>query len=185
MAIHSSGECNNFFFLWIPLVTEWLEIQFNPSSREEKTRKNRLMTSSFLLRQVEDKISGPGDHLPCHQPVSQNLHSSRFIVFIALLLSSLSFKLNSPMDFSIHIRLKWEGLGGPSWDGDFRTKHSNPGVWRWQLGWGSLKMRVELGAPDWASHFAIHSLWSLAVCYCRAHFLVCTKWKRIFVPPSL
>lgn len=44
------------------------------------------------------------------------------------------------MNFSNHVWLKLEGIGAGM---GLRHKHTSPGVWRGQLGWGSLKVRVE------------------------------------------
>ena len=55
--IHHYGERNHFFFLWVTLVTERLEIQFNPSSREEEEipEIDCLRTGSCLLGRGGDK----------------------------------------------------------------------------------------------------------------------------------
>lgn len=95
--IHNYGWYNNFFFLWSALLTECLESPFNPSSRGEGCEVGKRMPKdrqvAFLdSEEKKERVSGP---CPCicqeNQPMSQNQHSVKFVVFIPLFLSSLTF----------------------------------------------------------------------------------------------
>lgn len=89
--IHNYGECNHFFCLWITLVTEWLEIQFNPSSRGEEEGPEidkRIMPgqANYLLdrEEIKERISGQESIFPVRQtcepkPTQSNSLFSYFV----------------------------------------------------------------------------------------------------------
>lgn len=131
--IHNYGEYNNFFFLWSAMLTEWLESQFNPSSRGREGCKvgKRIAQgqASCLLGQWDDKGEGLWA-TPMYlsgKPTCELKRWIKFIVFIPLFCLSLLFKGNVPVNFSNHIWLKLEGIGAGM---GLRHKHTRPGVWR-------------------------------------------------------
>lgn len=138
--IYSCSECNHFFLLWITLVTEWLEIQFNPLSGggEEGPKIDKRITQGqvdYLLNREElkERISGLGVHLPCLGQICEpkpTQSSSFFSYFCFCLL--LVLKVNIPMDFS-NCLAEGEGIRGPRWDRGLRAEHTT-GVWRWWPG---------------------------------------------------
>lgn len=118
--IHNYGECNYFFFLWVTLVAEWLEIQFNPFSRgrEEGPQIDKRINqgqASCSFGQGSGK-GGPSPCIPSGTPTHEQklapsqVHYFHTFVFVC----PLVFKLNFSKNFSSHVWLKLEGMGVPA-----------------------------------------------------------------------